>query len=270
MKIAYLGLIVVVVGLIILATQINPNVSGNINDDSSTARKMIGTILDTGAKAVFDPTVAPPTTEFIYQSVEQILVETLTDEQLASLVDQVPDGEYKDYILTLGSDELTALFTRVQDEPDPNAYEQQILDSMEQQKADYIASNQTETVIKEVATSSVDLTNTDRQAGTTKICKIGNQCDISGTFLIIDDFGNEVPGPYNMFFSLDCESLDFCNLDPIGIQKTTESDGTWMYSTTLTGGKFVPGNYDAFARATIISNDLTYWIEGSIIVEIIE
>jgi hypothetical protein len=270
LKLVWFGVIIVVVGMIVLASQVNPNGAEIVSQDTTNAQKMIGTILDSGAKAVFDPTIAPPTNEFIYKSVEQIIVGTLSDEQLASLIAEVPEGEYKDYLLTLGSEDLSALFTRVQNEQDPNAYEQQILNSMEQQKEEYSALNQTETVIKEIPSSSVELTNADRQLGTTKVCKIGNQCDITGTFLIIDNFNNEIPGPYRMFFSLDCESLEFCNLDPIGINKLTESDGSWSYTTTLTGGKYVPGNYDAFARATIISNDMTYWIEGSMILEVVE
>ncbi len=270
MKLQYLLVIAVVAGMIVLASQVNPNANKTFNEDSDNARKMIGTILENGGKAVFNPTLSPPTTEFTYKSVEQIITSSLTDLQIRELINQIPDSEYRNYILSLSSNEQKALFERIQNQETLDSQEQQILDAMNKQKAELQSTNQTETVVKEILTSEVELTNSDRQLGTTKICKIGNQCDISGTFLIIDNDGDAIPGPYGMFFSLDCESMEFCNLDPIGIQKTTNSDGTWMYSTTLSSAKYIPGEYTAFARATIISNDLTYWIEGSMIVEIIQ
>lgn len=266
----YLLLIAVVAGLIVLASQVNPDVKSIAQTDEQKARKMIGTILDNGAKAVFDPTLAPPTVEFVYQEVEQIAVNTLSDLQLRQLINQIPEGDYRDYVLALSSSEQIALFQRIQEDSDLNTQEQQILAVMESQKESFAQTNQTETVIKEVETSSVDLTNSDRQLGTTKICKIGNQCDISGTFVIIDNNGDKINPPYNYFFSLDCENLEWCNLKPIGINEMTEADGTWKYSTTLTGSDYLPGDYTAFARATIFKDDMNYWIEGSMIVEVVE
>lgn len=270
MKIQYLLLIAVVAGMIVLATQVNPNVVNDVQGDSVNARKAIGTILDNGAKAVFDQELTAPIQEFTYQSTEQIIIDSLSSLQLRELINQVPDGEYKDYILSLGVAEQIALFTRVQSETDLTTQEQQILDAMEKQKDELALTNQTETVIKEIKTSELSLTAKDRQTGIIKKCRIGNQCDITGTFVVVDTFKDEIiPGPYSVYLEIDCDALEYCNMITKGIQETTEDDGTWIYSWTIDSNE-KPGNYDIYGKASVEKDGIKHWIDGSGIIEVVQ
>jgi hypothetical protein len=265
----YLLAIIPIVGLITLATQYNPEVESAIGNNP-TAKKMIGTILDSGAMAVFDQAIDAPVTEFIYKETEQIIIDSLSSLQLRQLINQIPDGEYKDYVTSLGVAEQIALFTRIQNETELTTQEEQILEAMEKQKLELAGTNQTQTVIKEIKTSELTLTAEDRQTGVIKKCKVGNQCDITGKFVVVDIGTNEIVSPpYSVFLTIDCDALDWCNLKAKGVQEVTENDGTWKYSWTVAGNE-LPGNYDIYAKASVEKDGITHWVDGSGIVEVVE
>lgn len=267
MKFLYLIIIIAVAGMIVLATQIDTE---SVKQENENARKMIGTILDSGAQAVFDPSMTPPTVEFLYQEVEEVIVSTLSNAQVQEIINALPDGDYKNYVSSLSLAEVKALFDRVQKVESTDSLteqEKQIILAMESQKSVLSQTNQTQTVIKKISTA--DVSGSDKQLGTTKICKIGNQCELSGKFIIINNKGDVIPAPYTYFLSIDCEKMEWCNLEPIGINEVTNSDGTWKYNWVVTS-KQVPGNYDAYARGSINQDGTYYWIDGSIVVEVVK
>ena len=93
--------------------------------------------------------------------------------------------------------------------------------------------NSTETVLVPVEkdVSSIDLQVQDKQYNHAKICKLGYQCYITGTIVLIDPLtGNKVPPPYSYLITLDCKFRDFCTLSPpLSVNEVSFSDGSFSY-----------------------------------------
>ena len=108
--------------------------------------------------------------------------------------------------------------------------------------------NQTETVYQTVP---VDMTNIsvevqDRLQSGAKICKMGYQCDITGTISLIDPLTTrKIPPPYAYLLTIDCDYRSDCALSPsISINDATFTDGTFKY-TWIPTAKIKPGDYRA-------------------------
>ena len=95
--------------------------------------------------------------------------------------------------------------------------------------------NRTETVyekveVKEQTTLSVDVS--DRILKQSKICKLGYQCDITGTISLIDPTTDKkIPPPYSYLATIDCDFRDFCNLgSALSSNEATFGDGSFKYT----------------------------------------
>lgn len=95
--------------------------------------------------------------------------------------------------------------------------------------------NQTETVyekteVKQTTTLSVDIQ--DRTLKQSKICKLGYQCDITGTIILIDPTTDKkIPPPYSYLATIDCDFRSFCNLgSALSSNEATFGDGSFKYT----------------------------------------
>mgnify|MGYP001562561566 CR=1 FL=1 len=109
--------------------------------------------------------------------------------------------------------------------------------------------NVTATEIEKVPTSEITVNSYDIQSATTnKICKIGNQCKISGQITLIDPAtGLEIPPPYGYFIQITCETsthdvMNCNNFDTRVENIMTYADKSFSYTFT-TDQNDPPGQY---------------------------
>lgn len=108
----------------------------------------------------------------------------------------------------------------------------------------------TTTEIEKVPTSEVSVTSYDRQTADTKVCKRGNQCDITGEITLIDpNTGLEIPPPYGFLMTIHCDSstdpvLNCGNFNPRVQNELTFADKSFKYTFT-TSNKDPTGFYQA-------------------------
>lgn len=95
--------------------------------------------------------------------------------------------------------------------------------------------NRTETVYEKIenqpaTTLSVDIQ--DRVLKQSKICKLGYQCDITGTISLVDPTTDKkIPPPYSYLATIDCDFRDFCNLgSALSSNEATFGDGSFKYT----------------------------------------
>lgn len=93
---------------------------------------------------------------------------------------------------------------------------------------------------EQVPSSEVTVESYDRQTANTKVCKRGNQCDITGEITLIDpSTGLEIPPPYGFFMQISCQTttdpvLDCNNFTPRTKNDLTFADKSFKYTFTTT------------------------------------
>lgn len=97
----------------------------------------------------------------------------------------------------------------------------------------------TEIEFEKVPTSEVTVYSRDRQTGDTKVCKRGNQCDITGEMTLIDPItGLVIDPPYGYFLSIECieardPAITSCqSFSSRADNKLTYGDKSFKYSFT--------------------------------------
>ena len=101
----------------------------------------------------------------------------------------------------------------------------------------------TQEEVKELSTLNVNIQ--DRKLNQIKICKMGYQCDITGTINLIDPHtGNRIPPPYAYLIMIGCDYREFCAMNPsLGSNEATFPDGTFKYTWTVSE-KVTVGEYE--------------------------
>lgn len=98
----------------------------------------------------------------------------------------------------------------------------------------------TVTEIEKVPTSVVLVESYDRQTADTKVCKRGNQCDITGEITLIDpNTGLEIAPPYGFFIEIKCQTtsdpiLNCGNFSTRTFNDLTYADKSFKYTFTTT------------------------------------
>lgn len=108
--------------------------------------------------------------------------------------------------------------------------------------------NQTETVIEKqpVDSTTISLDVKDRINSGAKICRMGYQCDITGTISLIDPITQKkITPPYAYLLSIGCDYRADCALNPtLAVNDATYPDGSFKY-TWIPTAQIKPGDYEA-------------------------
>lgn len=113
--------------------------------------------------------------------------------------------------------------------------------------------NKTETVYEQapVESSTISVDVQDRVLKQAKICKMGYQCDITGTINLIDPITQKrIIPPYAYLITLDCDYRTDCALSPsLNANDATYPDGSFRY-TWIPTPQIKPGEYRATVYVT--------------------
>lgn len=113
----------------------------------------------------------------------------------------------------------------------------------------------TTTEVEKVKTSEISVNSYDRQTANTKVCKRGNQCDITGEITLIDPTtGLEIQPPYGLLMQIVCETshdpiLQCSNFSARSQNILTFGDKSFLYTFT-TNSNDPLGTYSALVSIT--------------------
>jgi len=237
------------------------NTTYSVQKPMSQARELIESFGQSGEIIAFDLAPQAPLTEFIYEKVEKIIVQSLTNQQLTDIMNQVPDGEFKTYLKTFTQVELKSYFGSIQDKLEPTVEEKSIIQIMNEQKASY-SKSQVVTEIKKIPVSEISLEITSRQTGQKRIVFRGDQTDITGRIIMTDpNTGADLAPPYGFLMTIDCINsieavLSCANFNQIVHNSLTFGDRTFKY-TWATDQNDPLGEYVAYVRVT------SKWLDSS-------